>query len=140
MPCKMVTNNGHWNCCIIILRRKGRKRWYTTETDNMCICSRNREKFREKFPYYHFSFGSRLLYPSQQPRTSNSEYHGILSQIFKYRNLNVKYLHWFFIIFLYLNCLSPPTVSAVTRPSFPIEVRQNTNYSNKESKFCFFLI
>lgn len=25
--CEMVTDNGHWSYCIVILRRKGRKRW-----------------------------------------------------------------------------------------------------------------
>lgn len=107
---KMVTDNGHWNYCSSILRRKGRKRWSR-------ICDEN-VKHHRTFPDYYFFLGSRLLHPvMQQPRECHrSVYEDVGGQIYGYRcTISIKQLLWFFIVFIFLNYTSLPSAHAATQ-------------------------
>ncbi|XP_065207315.1 insulin-like peptide receptor isoform X2 [Planococcus citri] len=112
---KMVTDNGHWNYCSSILRRKGRKRWQGEESTE-----KSRAKCQDRtLSNCCFFLGSRLLQMvMQQPRENH--FKGFGQMMYGYHcTISVRLVLWFLLVFLCLNYTSLPSVYAATQ-SLPV--------------------
>jgi hypothetical protein len=156
----------HHHCGGSVTNKKGnrkRKWWlsssYETEKTSVytMMCPKNH---REKFPYYHFLLGARLLHSKwREPRTHLSAvdrprssattalflwFHNFLSHIFCYSpttttTFNLSYVRYFFILFLCFNCLSSPSVSAATQDFTPAPAGPDySEYSNNITVYILY--
>lgn len=110
---KMVTDNGHWNYCSSILRRKGRKRWQKDAEETATMSWSSTE--RSTLPNNHFFLGSRLLQSVvQQPR--ENQFKGVVRMMYGYGCcLSVKTVLWFLLAFVCVNYSSLPSACAATQ-------------------------